>query len=197
MLWLTLHELVEGLLDVKSGFGGGLLVGEVVLDAEVDNLLLADAPDFFAGLDEILLVGDDHLGHLVLDLVLDLMQPHAQILKTLAVGHVKYDNRPVALAVVRTRQRQILLCSCCVTPNLHVSQMFTRTSLAPTRNTTGAYSTPNVGVVFSVFLPTMKFSSEVLPTFKLPIRMTSCGPKYSGSRCSSNYSFNYAIHAHT
>ncbi len=77
-----------------------------------------------------------------------------------------------------------------------MSQMLTRTSLAPTRNTTGAYSTPRVGVVFSFFLPTMKLSSEVLPTFKLPIRMTSCGPKYSGSRCSSNYSFNYTIHTH-
>jgi hypothetical protein len=62
--------------------------------------------------------------------------------------------------------------------------MLTRMSLAPTRSTTGAYSTPMVGVgsLLPVFRPTMKLRSEVLPTLQFPMRITGLVSCYLDSK---------------
>lgn len=146
-----MNEFVEGLLDIVSCFGGRFFEAEVVLNAEIYNLFFGDGPGLLSGLDQIKLISDYYFGHLVLDFLLDLFEPHAQVFETFPLGDVEHDDGSVTFAIVGSGDGHILFCSCCLLPLLHVSQMLTRTSFEPTLKFTGAYSTPIVGVkVFSL-----------------------------------------------
>ena len=170
-----MDELAEGLLDVVASLGGGFFEAEVVLYTEVHYFLFGDGPGFLSRLDQVQLIGDDDFRHLVLDFLFDVSQPHAQVFKALLVSDVEHDDGSVALAVVGPGDRHVLLCSRCLSTPLHVSQMFTRTSLEPTFKFTGAYSTPMVGV--RLFSPTpfliTQFRKEVFPTLQFPIKITT------------------------
>lgn len=126
-----------------------------MLYTEIHNLLFGDSPGLLAGVDQVQLVGYDYFWHFVLDLLLDLSEPHLEVLEAFPLGDVKHNDGSMALAVVGTSDGHILFSSCCLSPAVHVSQMLTRISLEPTRRLTGAYSTPMVGVRFFslAFLP--------------------------------------------
>ncbi len=144
----TFDEFVEGFLDILSGFGWGFFVAEIMFNAEVCDLFFLDGTCFLAWLDEVNFVGDDYFWHFVFYLIFYLLQPHLQVLKAFLFGYIEHHDCSLALSIVGPSNRHILLGSCWLVSGLHVSQMLTRMSWAPTLRVTGAYSTPMVGVRF-------------------------------------------------
>lgn len=59
---VTLCKFVECFLDVETRLRRGFLETKVILNAEINDFLLADGPLLLAGFDEIDFICDDHLG---------------------------------------------------------------------------------------------------------------------------------------
>lgn len=87
-------------MDIETGDGRGVLVGDIVPLAEVDDLLLRDHSGLFAGLHQVDFIGHDDPAELARRSFVDLPEPALQVPERFAVGQVEHHDGTLTFPVV-------------------------------------------------------------------------------------------------